>query len=58
MIVFERTVEFDAWLSRLKDKIGRARIVHRIRSAEHGNFGDCVPVGDGITEMRVHVGPG
>ena len=58
MIVFERTVEFDAWLSRLKDKIGRARIVHRFRSAEHGNFGDCVPVGDGITEMRVHVGPG
>ncbi len=58
MIVFERTDEFDAWLSRLKDKFGRARIVHRIRSAEHGNFGDCVPLGDGISEMRVHVGPG
>ena len=56
MIVFERTDEFDAWLSRLKDKIGRARIVHRIRSAEHGNFGDCESVGEGVSEMRVHVG--
>mgnify|MGYP000949215225 CR=1 FL=1 len=29
-----------------------------IRSAEAGNFGDCAPVGDGISEMRIHVGPG
>jgi putative addiction module killer protein len=55
---FLRTEEFDAWLFDLKDKMGRARIVHRIRSAEHGNFGDCEPVGDGVSEMRIHVGPG
>lgn len=55
---FLRTGEFDAWLSGLKDKIGRARIAHRIRSAEHGNFGDCEAVGGGVSEMRVHVGPG
>jgi putative addiction module killer protein len=55
---FLRTAEFDAWLSGLKDKIGRARIVLRIRSAEHGNFGDCEPVGNGVSEMRIHVGPG
>jgi putative addiction module killer protein len=42
----------------LKDRVGCARIVHRIRSAEHGNFGDCGPVGEGVSEMRVHVGPG
>ena len=42
----------------LKDKLGRARIVHRIRSAEHGNFGDCESVGDGVVEMRIHTGPG
>jgi len=55
---FERSAEFDAWLAGLKDKVGRARIAHRIRSAEHGNFGDCEPVGEGVSEMRVHVGPG
>ena len=58
MNTFLRTDEFDAWLSALKDKIGRARIAQRIRSAEHGNFGDCEPVGDGVSEMRIHVGPG
>ncbi len=58
MNTFHRSDEFDAWLAALKDKVGRARIVHRIRSAEHGNFGDCEPVGDGVSEMRIHFGPG
>jgi len=26
--------------------------------AKEGNLGDCEPVGDGMHEMRVHVGPG
>ena len=55
---FLRSEEFDTWLSALKDKLGRARIIHRIRSAEHGNFGDCEPVGEGVSEMRIHFGPG
>lgn len=58
MNTFLRTDEFDAWLATLKDKLGRARIAHRIRSAEHGNFGDCEPVGEGVSEMCIHFGPG
>jgi len=58
MNTFERSDEFDAWLAALKDKVGRARIILRVRSAEHGNFGDCEPVGEGVSEMRIHVGPG
>lgn len=58
MRTFYRTQEFDAWLSALRDPIGKARIVERIRSAEHGNFGDCESVRNGISEMRVHCGPG
>ena len=58
MNTFERSVEFDVWLTGLKDKVGRARIALRIRSAEHGNFGDCEAAGEGVSEMRIHVGPG
>ena len=58
MNTFHRSDIFDTWLAALKDKIGRARIVLRIRSAEHGNFGDCEPVGEGVSEMRIHFGPG
>jgi putative addiction module killer protein len=58
MNMFLRSEQFDTWLTGLKDKVGRARILHRIRSAEQGNFGDCEPVGGGVTEMRIHVGPG
>lgn len=58
MNTFLRSDEFNSWLVALKDKVGRARIIHRIRSAEHGNFGDCEPVGAGVSEMRIHVGPG
>jgi putative addiction module killer protein len=53
-----RSDEFDAWLAALKDAVGRARILARLRAAEAGNFGDCQPVGEGVSEMRIHTGPG
>jgi putative addiction module killer protein len=52
---FFRTPEFDAWLRALRDPVGKARIIARVRSAEAGNFGDSESVGDGVFEMRVHV---
>jgi putative addiction module killer protein len=55
---FLRTDEFDAWLRELKDQVGKARIITRIISAEAGNFGDVEPVGEGVSEMRIHYGPG
>lgn len=58
MYTFFRTPEFDKWLKRLRDPVGKARIIARIRSAEAGNFGDCEPVGKGVSEMKVHSGPG
>jgi putative addiction module killer protein len=58
MNTFLRTVEFDRWLVRLKDHQGKARILHRLRAAELGNFGDWAPVGGGVFEMRIHSGPG
>jgi putative addiction module killer protein len=58
MNTFLKSDEFDAWLSNLKDQVGKALIAKRIESAQAGNFGDCEPVGDGVSEMRIHFGPG
>lgn len=52
------TEEFDAWFSDLRDKQAQKRIQVRIDRAEEGNFGDCQPVGEGVSEMRIHYGAG
>lgn len=53
-----RTSEFDAWLLSLRDPIALARIAQRLDAMVTGNFGDCEPVGGGISEMRIHTGAG
>jgi putative addiction module killer protein len=58
MTTIIRSPEFDAWLKDLRDIKARARIASRIESAELGNLGDVAPVGEGVSEMRIHVGPG
>lgn len=58
MNVFIRSSVFDGWFKALQDGKGRARILARLDSAALGNFGDCQPVGEGVSEMRIHVGPG
>jgi putative addiction module killer protein len=52
------TEVFDAWFSGLRDARTRVRIQARIDRASLGNFGDCEPVGEGVSEMRIHYGPG
>lgn len=54
----QTTEIFDAWFVALKDRRARARIQARIDRAEDGNFGDCRPIGEGVSEMRIHHGPG
>ncbi|HEX3755248.1 MAG TPA: type II toxin-antitoxin system RelE/ParE family toxin [Rhizomicrobium sp.] len=58
MNMLVRSSVFAEWLGGLKDEIGKARILHRMAQATLGNFGDCEPIGDGVSEMRVHYGPG
>jgi putative addiction module killer protein len=58
MNTFARSSDFDAWLSGLADHKAKARVLARLRSATLGNFGDCEPVGEGVSELRIHVGPG
>jgi putative addiction module killer protein len=52
------TPEFEQWLERLRDVKGKARILSRLDSAALGNFGDCQSDGLGVSDMRIHFGPG
>jgi len=58
MNTFLKSDVFDAWLRKLADQKAKARILARIQSAVFGNFGDVAPIGEGVSEMRIHVGPG
>lgn len=49
---------FTEWLYGLKDSMGRKRILIRTTRLEQGNYGDCEPVGDGVSELRLFFGAG
>lgn len=46
------------WLRGLRDARARAQIEVRLRRVSAGNFGDCKPVGEGVSELRVDIGTG
>jgi putative addiction module killer protein len=46
------------WLAGLRDIRARARIAARVDRLKAGNFGDCKPLRDGVSELRVDYGPG
>ena|ERR1700677_4112077 len=54
----EGQVPFEEWLNDLNDKIAVARILARLARVRQGNPGDCKPVGEGVSELRVDHGPG
>lgn len=58
MIEIEQTAVFSEWVERLRDSRARVKIVARIKRLSFGNFGDAAPVGAGVSELRIHYGPG
>ncbi len=50
------TLEFSDWLAGLRDVVARRAIVTRLAATDHS--GDAEPVGDGVSEIRFHMGPG
>ena len=51
-------VPFEEWMRTLRDKSNKARIFSRIDRLRLSLFGDCKAVGEGVSELRIHVGPG
>ena len=46
------------WLLSLKDNLVQAKLRLRLNRVAEGNFGDCSSVGDGVSELREHIGAG
>lgn len=53
-----RVFPYKKWLDGLKDIKARAVIRTRIDRLERGLFGDCEPVGRGVSELKIDYGPG
>ena len=49
---------FTDWLEGLRDKKGRRTRLKRLGRLEQGLYGDCEPVGEGVSELRIFFGPG
>ena len=59
MIITEKTTEFYKWIRKLKDIRAKSKILFRIQKLETDeHYGDCKPVGDGISEMRINYAKG
>ncbi|PUE49078.1 hypothetical protein B9Z47_06130 [Limnohabitans sp. 2KL-1] len=58
MFEIKQTATFQNWERRLKDRLAKAAIAARIFRLANGLPGDVQPVGDGVSELRIHYGAG
>lgn len=58
MMELKQTASFAKWESRLRDKRARTIVAARLMRLAEGLPGDVEPVGEGVSELRIHHGPG
>ena len=58
MFELKETQTFRKWRTALKDERARALIASRLDRLAYGHAGDAAPVGEGVSELRIHYGPG
>ena len=46
------------WLGGLRDARVKAKVIMRVDKMELGLFGDAEPIGEGLSELRIHYGSG
>jgi putative addiction module killer protein len=54
----EKTDQYRDWIDALKDRTGRARVLMRVDRLIHGNAGSHRHLTEGVSELKVDVGPG
>src|SRR5271168_702850 len=54
----EQTETFRLWEQKLGDRRARTLIAARLLRSAEGLLGDVGPIGDGVSELRIHHGPG
>jgi putative addiction module killer protein len=54
----KQTDAFRKWRMKLEDERARAAIASRLDRMAYGLAGDAAPVGAGVSELRIHYGPG
>ena len=54
----KQTDVFRTWWNKLNDERARGVIAARLDRLAYGLPGDVQPVGEGISELRIHFGPG
>ena len=58
MIELKQTKTYEKWEAPLRDKPARTIIAARLMRLAEGLPGDVEPVGEGVSELRIHYGPG
>ena len=58
MIEIKQTDTFRKWEAKLKDRKAKALIAARLFRVSNGLLGDIKPVGQGVSELRIHYGKG
>jgi|SRR5450830_564747 len=58
MLEIKQTATFVAWERKLRDHKAKALIAARVFRLANGLMGDVSPVGQGVSELRIHYGPG
>ena len=58
MIELKQTETFRKWFAKLRDERAATAIASRLDRLVFGHAGDAAPVGKGVSELRIHYGPG
>ncbi|MBS7675376.1 hypothetical protein KIN13_18360, partial [Vibrio cholerae] len=58
MKTIKQTATYMTWERKLRDQRAKAIIAARVFRVANGLLGDVEPVGQGVSELRIHYGPG